>query len=156
MQAIANSSYVPAKELGSHIPQFTTKGRLQVGMDADITVFDPETVKDNATWDDVAALNDGFHYTLVNGKFILKEQRDPSLTPCRDSRSGERQRGSRNRIQMPDTKKGNRIRSVHDSPGFACVGWDSTGSIGTHSPKGLRNRDESPSKLVGEEQPDRL
>jgi cytosine/adenosine deaminase-related metal-dependent hydrolase len=73
MQAIANSSIVPAKALGQHIPQFNTKGRLQVGMDADITVFDPETVKANATWDDVAALNDGFHHTLVNGVFILKD-----------------------------------------------------------------------------------
>jgi N-acyl-D-aspartate/D-glutamate deacylase len=36
-------------------------------------VFDPKTVKANATWDDVAALNDGFHYTLVNGVFILKD-----------------------------------------------------------------------------------
>ena len=73
MQAIANSSIVPAKALGSHIPQFNTKGRLQVGMDADITVFDPKTVKANANWDDVAALNDGFHHTLVNGVFILKD-----------------------------------------------------------------------------------
>jgi hypothetical protein len=73
MQALANSSYVPAKALGQHIPQFNTKGRLQVGMDADITVFDPKTVKANATWDDVAALNDGFHHTLVNGVFILKD-----------------------------------------------------------------------------------
>jgi hypothetical protein len=73
MQAIANSTYIPAKELGDHIPQLNTKGRLQVGMDADITVFDPNTVKANATWDDVAALNDGFHYTLVNGVFILKD-----------------------------------------------------------------------------------
>jgi hypothetical protein len=73
MQALANSSYVPAKALGQHIPQFNTKGRLQVGMDADITVFDAKTVKANATWDDVAALNDGFHFTLVNGFFILKD-----------------------------------------------------------------------------------
>ena len=47
------------------------KGRLQVGRD--ITIFDPETVKANATWDDVAALNDGFHHTLVNGQFILRD-----------------------------------------------------------------------------------
>ena len=73
MQAISNSSYVPAKALEQHIPQFTTKGRLQVGMDADITVFNAKKVKANATWDDVAALNDGFYYTLVNGEFILKD-----------------------------------------------------------------------------------
>ncbi|NVK24217.1 MAG: amidohydrolase family protein [Gammaproteobacteria bacterium] len=72
MQAIRNSTYVPAKALEQHIPQFTTKGRLQVGMDADITVFNPKTVKANANWDDVTALNDGFYHTLVNGVFVLK------------------------------------------------------------------------------------
>jgi N-acyl-D-aspartate/D-glutamate deacylase len=36
-------------------------------------VFDPETVKANATWDDITALNTGFHHTLVNGVFILKD-----------------------------------------------------------------------------------
>jgi len=42
-------------------------------MDADITIFDPETVKANATWDKIAALNGGFHHTLVNGQFILRD-----------------------------------------------------------------------------------
>jgi N-acyl-D-aspartate/D-glutamate deacylase len=59
--------------LAHTFPQFNTKGRLQVGMDADITVFDPKTVKANANWDDVAALNDGFYHTLVNGVFILRD-----------------------------------------------------------------------------------
>ncbi len=73
MQAISNSSYVPSRDLGEHIPQFKTKGRLQAGMDADITVFDAETVQANATWDKIVELNTGFHYTIVNGKFILKD-----------------------------------------------------------------------------------
>jgi hypothetical protein len=78
-------------------------------MDADITVFDAKTVKANATWDDVAALNDGFHYTLVNGVFILKDgkmNRTARSSPksCRESRSGERQRGTRNRTQMPESR----------------------------------------------------
>jgi hypothetical protein len=71
-------------------------------MDADITVFDPKTVKANATWDDVAALNDGFHYTLVNGVFILKDGKIVTDVLPPGSRSGERQRGTRNRTQMPD------------------------------------------------------
>ena len=74
--AIATSTIVPAKALGQHIPQFNPQGRLQVGMDADITVFDAKTVKANATWDDVAALNDGFHYTLVNGVQGAKSRAD--------------------------------------------------------------------------------
>lgn len=82
MQALANSTYVPAKALGQHIPQFNTKGRLQVGMDADITVFDAKTVKANATWDEVVKLNDGFHHTIVNGAFILKDGKiDTAVLP---------------------------------------------------------------------------
>lgn len=72
MQVIRRSSYIPASEFENEIPQFKTKGRLQVGMDADITVFKPEEVKANATWKNVGALNDGFYHTLVNGQFVLK------------------------------------------------------------------------------------
>ncbi|HLN98873.1 MAG TPA: hypothetical protein VK208_10460 [Pyrinomonadaceae bacterium] len=46
--AIARTSYLPATILEETAPQMRNKGRLQVGMDADITVFDPATVQDRA------------------------------------------------------------------------------------------------------------
>ena len=46
--AIAKTSYLPAKLLEETAPQMKKKGRLQVGMDADITVFDPAAVEDRA------------------------------------------------------------------------------------------------------------
>jgi N-acyl-D-aspartate/D-glutamate deacylase len=39
--------------------------------DAYIAVFDPNAVEANATWDEIAALVDGFHHTLANGQSIL-------------------------------------------------------------------------------------
>lgn len=53
MEAISKMSYLHAKyfdELGG-ISQFRTKGRLQVGADADIVVFNPDTVTDNSTYE---------------------------------------------------------------------------------------------------------
>lgn len=72
MQAVANSTIVPAKRIEEHVSQFRTKGRLQDGMDADITVFDPKTVKANATYTKPVILNDEFYHTIVNGQFVLK------------------------------------------------------------------------------------
>lgn len=71
--AVRNSTLVPAQAMEKHVSAFKTKGRLQVGMDADITVFDPSTVKGNADWDNVVRLNDGFYHTLVNGQFVLRD-----------------------------------------------------------------------------------
>jgi N-acyl-D-aspartate/D-glutamate deacylase len=50
MLALSKMTYMPAKFLQDNgIPQLAHKGRLQVGADADITVIDPNTVKQNAT-----------------------------------------------------------------------------------------------------------
>jgi N-acyl-D-glutamate deacylase len=48
------------------------KGRLQVGMDADITVFDPATVQDRATYQQPNQTSVGVKYLLVNGAFVIR------------------------------------------------------------------------------------
>ena len=50
-----------------------TKGRLRVGADADVTVFDPERVIDKATFEKPAQYSEGFRYVLVNGTFVVRE-----------------------------------------------------------------------------------
>ena len=77
MEAISKMSYLHAKyfdELGG-IPQFKTKGRMQEGMDADIVVFDPDTVRDNSTYEPGmgAIPTTGMPYVLVNGVVVVKD-----------------------------------------------------------------------------------
>lgn len=54
------------------VPQMRCKGRIQQGMDADITIFDPETVRDNATLETPAQPSTGIPYVLVNGEMVVE------------------------------------------------------------------------------------
>jgi N-acyl-D-glutamate deacylase len=65
--AIAKTSYLPAKLLEETAPQMKKKGRLQVGMDPDITVFDPATIQDRATYERPNQTSVGVKDLLVNG-----------------------------------------------------------------------------------------
>jgi N-acyl-D-aspartate/D-glutamate deacylase len=75
-------SLLPAARLG-----IQSKGRLQVGADADITVFDPDRVIDRATFENPAQYSEGIPYVLVNGVFVVKEGRvEESAMPGRGLR----------------------------------------------------------------------
>ena len=46
MDALARMTVEPARRLEARCPTMATKGRLNVGADADVTIFDPATVID--------------------------------------------------------------------------------------------------------------
>ena len=50
-----------------------TKGRLQVGADADIVVFDMDTIEDRATFVAPAQLSVGVRHLVVNGTPVIRE-----------------------------------------------------------------------------------
>lgn len=76
MLAVSKMTYMPAKFMEENgVPQMTKKGRIQVGADADITVFDPDTVKDNATPQAGAMPSSGIPYVVVNGTIVVKESK---------------------------------------------------------------------------------
>ena len=50
-----------------------TKGRLATGMDADITIFDPLTVDDRATYTRPGQYSAGIIHVLVNGEAIVRD-----------------------------------------------------------------------------------
>jgi len=76
MLAISKMTYMPAKFMqDNHVPQMAHKGRLQVGADADITVFNPDTVKQVATPANGGLPSTGIPYVVVNGTVIVKDSK---------------------------------------------------------------------------------
>jgi len=73
MEALAKMSLMPARRLEGMAPAMRTKGRIQVGCDADITVFDPETVLDTATFEGGLTESKGIHHVLVSGTFVVRD-----------------------------------------------------------------------------------
>jgi N-acyl-D-aspartate/D-glutamate deacylase len=67
VEAIGKLALMPAQRLEQVAPMFRNKGRIKVGADADITVFDPRTVADRATYQQPALPSVGFRHVLVNG-----------------------------------------------------------------------------------------
>jgi N-acyl-D-glutamate deacylase len=70
-EAIRKMSLMPAQTLEAFVPQMRNKGRLQVGMDADIAVFDSETIADKATYEDANQPAVGVQTVLVNGVAVV-------------------------------------------------------------------------------------
>jgi len=73
MDALRKMTILPARRVESVAPEMTRRGRLQVGAYADITVFDPETVRDTASYEDGMSFAEGIEHVLVNGVFIIRD-----------------------------------------------------------------------------------
>ncbi len=74
MQAVAMTSYNYAKPLGAMgLNAMKVRGRIQEGMVADITIFDPQTVTDNATYEQGTLPSTGIPHVIVNGIVVMKD-----------------------------------------------------------------------------------
>lgn len=67
MTALRKMTLMPAQRLQERAPIFKDKGRIRVGADADITVFDPQRVIDQATFGEPLRYSEGIEFVLVNG-----------------------------------------------------------------------------------------
>ena len=76
--AIRKMTTLPAERLG-----LTRRGRLAPGYFADIVVFDPETVHDNATFTEPHKYSTGIHHVLVNGETVVQNGQPTWSTPGR-------------------------------------------------------------------------
>jgi N-acyl-D-amino-acid deacylase len=65
-EAVRRMTALPAQRL-----KFTDRGRLAVGMKADITVFDPAKIRDCATFDDPHQYPVGIRHVIVNGRLAI-------------------------------------------------------------------------------------
>lgn len=75
MDALSKMSYEPALFLEDQVPQMKQRGRVQEGMAADITIFDPETVTDNATptIGENSLPTTGIPFVIVNGQVVVDD-----------------------------------------------------------------------------------
>ena len=69
IDALRKMTLEPAERLNLH-----RKGRIAAGCDADLTVFNPETVKDGATFSDLHIQPEGIEYVYINGQLALSHK----------------------------------------------------------------------------------
>jgi len=71
MDAIRKMTLMPARRLETRVSAMRTKGRLRVGGDADITIFDAARVIDRSTYREPGLPPDGIRHVIVNGVAVV-------------------------------------------------------------------------------------
>jgi dihydroorotase len=84
MDAVRRMTLDPARRLERRTPAMLNKGRLKAGADADLTIFDPATVIDRATYEDASIPSAGIPYVIVGGQVVVD---GGNLTPARPGRA---------------------------------------------------------------------
>jgi hypothetical protein len=72
MDALRKMTLMPAQRLEASVPAMRNKGRIKVGADADIVVFNPDKVIDKATFENAAQYSEGIENVMVAGVFVLR------------------------------------------------------------------------------------
>jgi N-acyl-D-amino-acid deacylase len=77
-QAVKKMTSLPANKLG-----LKDRGRIAEGMWADITIFNPQTIEDKATYKDPHQYPRGIPYVIVNGELVIEEYEHTGILPGR-------------------------------------------------------------------------
>ncbi len=72
MTALRKMTLMPAQRLDKRAPIFKNKGRIRLGADADITVFDANRVIDRATYEEPLRYSEGIQFVFVGGLAVVK------------------------------------------------------------------------------------
>ena len=88
MQAISKMTLMPAQRLEARVPAMRQKGRLRVGADADITIFDAARVLDRSTYREPSLSPVGIEHVIVNGVSVVANgQAVEGVTPGKPVRA---------------------------------------------------------------------
>jgi N-acyl-D-aspartate/D-glutamate deacylase len=84
MEALRKMTLMPAQRLEAVAPAMKNKGRVRVGADADLAIFDAQTVADSAKFGDPAKYSVGFRHVLVAGVPVVSNgELQTGVTPGR-------------------------------------------------------------------------
>lgn len=72
-EALKKITLMPAERLQEIAPLMRRKGRIQIGAIADITVFDPDTIIDTATFEDDLTFSEGVAHVVVDGVPVVRD-----------------------------------------------------------------------------------
>jgi dihydroorotase len=88
MDALTKMTLMPAQRLERRVPSMMYKGRIRVGADADLTIFDPASIIDKATFQEPAKYGEGVRFVVVNGVLVVKDgQLQANIYPGRPIRA---------------------------------------------------------------------
>jgi N-acyl-D-aspartate/D-glutamate deacylase len=87
MDALRRMTLEPARRLERRTPAMSAKGRIRVGADADVTIFDPATVIDRATYEDASIPSAGIPYVIIGGQLVLDRGEVTAARPGRAIRA---------------------------------------------------------------------
>ena len=71
--ALRRMTLMPARRLQEIAPLMRRKGRIQIGAIADITVFDPDTIIDTATFEEDLTFSEGVAHVVVDGVPVVRD-----------------------------------------------------------------------------------
>jgi hypothetical protein len=123
-RAIRKMTHLPAQVLEARVPAMRRKGRLVRGADADVVVFDPATVIDQADYTHPARPSVGMRHVLVHGEFVVRD--GALIESARPGRAGrvtaDPEVGKRNRPTIRWWGITGRAPFVVRQSGRACAG----------------------------------
>ena len=90
IDAIGKMTLMPARRLEARVPAMANKGRVKVGADADLTIFDPATVIDRSTYEDATIAAAGVPFVIIGGQVIVDSGRVTAARPGRAIRAPTR------------------------------------------------------------------
>ena len=87
VDALRRMTLEPARRLEKRTPAMAAKGRIRAGADADLTIFDPATVIDRATYEDASTPSAGIPYVIVGGQPVVERGEVTAARPGRAIRA---------------------------------------------------------------------
>lgn len=81
MDALRKMTIMPAQRLEARVPAMANKGRIKVGADADLVVFNPATVIDKSTYEDATIPSAGIPWVIVGGQVVVDNGQLTTVRP---------------------------------------------------------------------------